>query len=347
MFDNLSRNAITAKARAMYGNRITARQFDDMIKLNSVSEVATYLKNETHYSSVLSGIQPKMIHRGQLENLLKRELYEEYSRLYHYLYSNREDFFKYEIMEEDIKEILRMILLIKSGNAQTYILDLPAYLISKSTLDLLAMAKVQTYDELVQVLERTRYEPIIKKYRPTPESPTIDYISCEHAFFDFYFNNIIKTIKQSYTGKERTQLLDLIGLRIELMNISIIYRSKAYFNTPSTEIVDWIYHYYYKLSAKKMGVLSQAQDKKELDHLLSQTYLHKKMGEIDFDYIEHFVYNLYHHAAQKYFRFSTFSSVSFHSFAMLRSIELINITTIIEGIRYNISKDNLQNYIIT
>lgn len=347
MFDSLSRNAITAKARAMYGNRITKRQFEDMIKLSSVGEAATYLKNETHFSSVLAGIQPENIHRGQLENLLKRGIFEEYGRLYHYLYSNREDFFKYELIEEDIKEILRMILLIKSDNAQTYILDLPAYLISKSTIDLLAMAKVKTYDELVQVLEHTRYESIIKKYRPTSEKPVIDYSACEHAFLDYYFFNFIKTIKQTYQGTERKQLLDLVGLRVELQNIAAIYRSKTYFQTNSTEIVSRIYPYYYKLSEKKMRTLANAKDKEELEQLLNQTYLQKKLKIIDFNYIEHFVYKLYYQAAQKYFRFSTYASVSFHSFTLLRSIELMNVTNIIEGIRYNVSKDELQNYIIT
>ena len=56
MLNTMTNKAIVTKARAMYGKRITSTQYDEMIKRRSVNDLATYLKNETHFQTILFGI---------------------------------------------------------------------------------------------------------------------------------------------------------------------------------------------------------------------------------------------------------------------------------------------------
>ena len=128
MLDSYSNNVIAAKARGMYGKHVSREQYEELLRCRTVSEVASYLKTQTHYRSALENINPANIHRGQLENMLRREVFEEYSKMYRYLNVKRESIFHYLIMEEEIVEILRMLLLIKADNAESFIMDLPAYL---------------------------------------------------------------------------------------------------------------------------------------------------------------------------------------------------------------------------
>lgn len=67
MLDFLSSNVVLAKARTMYGRRLTQNDYNELLKCRNVSEVAGYLKNNTIYSHALAGIVESEIHRGQLE----------------------------------------------------------------------------------------------------------------------------------------------------------------------------------------------------------------------------------------------------------------------------------------
>lgn len=72
MLSQFSSNAILSKARAMYGKRLTAADYQALLTCQSVGEVAAYLKQRTVYAQVLSGVNELTIHRGQLESLLKK-----------------------------------------------------------------------------------------------------------------------------------------------------------------------------------------------------------------------------------------------------------------------------------
>mgnify|MGYP003379009870 CR=1 FL=1 len=75
MLSSYSNNVIAAKARGMYGKRITIEQYEELLRCRSVSEAASYLKNQTHFRYALENVNPANIHRRQLENMLTREAF--------------------------------------------------------------------------------------------------------------------------------------------------------------------------------------------------------------------------------------------------------------------------------
>lgn len=84
MLQAFSDNAIYAKCRSFFGERLTPADYGEMMKKSSVSEVAAYLKESIHYRDVLSGADEGTIHRGQLENLLRNEKFRIYERIIQY-----------------------------------------------------------------------------------------------------------------------------------------------------------------------------------------------------------------------------------------------------------------------
>ena len=65
MLPTYSSNVILAKARAMYGRRLTRANYRELLECRTVGEVASYLKNQTGYGSILAGIlvSPARKHR--------------------------------------------------------------------------------------------------------------------------------------------------------------------------------------------------------------------------------------------------------------------------------------------
>lgn len=347
MLELNSNPAVTAKVRAMYGRRISDEQYDELMKRRSVSEIAGYLKSNTHFSAALANINESNIHRGQLEDVLRREVFNSYSRLYRYTNVRGENLFHYVIMEEEIGEILRMVQLLNAGNPQDYIVELPGYLIQGADIPLVELAKVRDFDSLLAVLGDTPYAGIMKRFRPAEPSGMIDYAACEHEFYSFYFDRMFQMLNKNYTGTTRRELGELLTMRIELLNLSTITRAKFFFRSSPDEIRKWIFPYRYKLTKRILSDLIEADGVDQLRKVFKETTIGRKLENHEFTYIENYTDRLKYYISRHYMYFSTNASVSFYAFVLLSQIELNNLISIIEGIRYQISFQEIKKLIIT
>ena len=347
MANNNAYNAVLAKARAMYGRHITLEQYQEMLRCRSVQDVAAFLKAQTHYSEALGNVAEHNIHRGQLENMLRRAAFEQCGKLYHFLPLTRNSLFQIVIMEEEIREILRMVLLLKAGNPKSFIIDLPGYLIQRADVDLLAVAKVTKFDELILVLKDSDYANILKRFATIDNNKNeIDYIGCEHAFFEYFFSRMFAMINKNYHGQEKTDLMGLLKINIEMVNLENIFRCKRYLKASQEEIVKNLYPYYYKINAQQVRELVDAKDVNVLNDLLSKTKYKTQFEPKELPYIEDYTKRYYYSLCKQYLHFSTYVSVVFYAYYHLNKVELDNIFHIIEGIRYGIPENEIRELII-
>ena len=80
----LSYSGLSTKIRAMQSRLATEEQFQEIIQLPSVPQVAAYLKRTPEYSKAWSSIDENDLHRGQIEKLLKKSIFGNFSRIYHF-----------------------------------------------------------------------------------------------------------------------------------------------------------------------------------------------------------------------------------------------------------------------
>lgn len=141
MVPTYSSNVILAKARAMYGRRLTRANYRELLECRTVSEVASYLKNQTPYGSILAGINESDIHRGQLEIRLRQKLFEDNSALCRYEVTIGEHFANYLISRGEIEQILHSLVLLEGDVPEEYLFAMPAYLTAHTHLDLTALSQ--------------------------------------------------------------------------------------------------------------------------------------------------------------------------------------------------------------
>ena len=135
-----SSNVILAKARAMYGRCLTAQDFHNLLACHSVSEIASYLKNRTAYAGVLADINESTIHRGHLESLLRRKLWNDYASLSRYDRTVGMRMSDYLIQLAEIQQILACLRLMSAGRTQEFFFAMPMFLNGHTHLDLARMA---------------------------------------------------------------------------------------------------------------------------------------------------------------------------------------------------------------
>lgn len=343
-------HAVTAKARALYGKRITTEQYKDLLHCRSVPEIAAYLKSSTAYAQALQNISESNVHRGQLENMLRRWKFETYATLYHYLNSSNDNLFHSIVVEFEIREILRMILLLKAGNPQEYITSLPGFLLARCKVNLLELAKIRSFDELLKLLENTEYEEILSPFRPNDQQPEIDYIGCEHTMYEYYFRHTLHMINKSTKGTERQELRRLMGMRIDHLNLRSIYRAKILFHADAKQIAQRIFPFHRRLTPNLIDELVNAGSEEQFHQLLHEIFESSgavnRMPKNENDFLESYTNRLQYFLNKNYLHLSQNVSVVFYSYYILSQIELSNLINIIEGIRYQLPTEEIQKLII-
>ncbi|MGN0688673.1 MAG: V-type ATPase subunit, partial [Oscillospiraceae bacterium] len=112
---SFSSNSIITKARAIYGAALSADDYSQMCAKTTVAEVAAFLKQTDRYRSVLSGINPQTVHRGQLETLISKNILDVFERFHKFDFSDSRAFFRYIIMELEAEQILTAIEGVAAG----------------------------------------------------------------------------------------------------------------------------------------------------------------------------------------------------------------------------------------
>ena len=342
---DLSKNATVVKARAMYRNRLKYEHYKELLNKKNVSEVAEYLKKSTHYSEILQNINTDTIHRGFLEDLIKKNFYQKYEKITKFQLLHKEGFYKYLVKLGEIREILTAIMLLNAGLNEDHISTIPSYLIDKSNFDLLELAKIKSFDELLLVIKNTSYYDIVKNAEIINEK--IDFVSCEVLLRTHYIKWLLEAVKKDFDKKNRNILLRQIHVQIDLINLINSYRMKKYFNSTADEIQKKMLPFYGRISLKKQRELYESQDIEEFLELLNKTVYGPQLSIFKQNvYFEWKLNKLRYRLAKRSLMFSENPAVSIYSLLYLFEMEVENIVNIIEGIRYKKEVSYIENLLV-
>lgn len=347
MLASFSSKAMMTKAKALYGKHITNEQYEELLHKKTVNEIALYLKDNTRYRTAFEGVTLGAMRRGQLESLLHRERFDEYSRLLRYDPSSKgESYYQYLEMQVEVQQILQMIRLLNSGNTQEYITQYPAFLASKACFSFLALANVRSFDDLLEVLQNTPYAKVIMHFRPAADGK-IDYTRCEVALRSYYYTHLEQLIDRYFRGRVKRQLHEITQTHIDLINVTTIYRLKRFFPHVDGEFIrSALLPAWKRIPEKELDKLIEAPDADSFIQLLSRSPYASYLGSEDFLFIEYHTESIRYHLNKRYLRFAVDAPTAITAYMVLSEIELNNIITIVEGVRYELPPEEIEKMLI-
>lgn len=338
-------NAVVAKARAIYGKRLSEADYTELVRRQSVSEVADYLKRSTHYREILSAVDTNTVHRGYLEDLLRKNTFAIYSGLCKFQQLDKIDFYRYDIVNKEIDQILRCILCLNTDTEDDYISSLPAYLIQHAGIDLLQLAKAKSFEDILAVIRHTDYYDVLKHVKPDANGK-YDYTSCEVALRTYYLRWLGERVDKTFSGKTAKDLRFLILTQVDLINIINSYRMKTYFSTPADDIKASMLPFYGRLSEKKLTELYESPDRDEFLRRLGRTYYGRQIPQFEVESMEKQLAELRYKYAKITLRVSQSAPVSLYAIHFLFELEVENLISIIEGIRYKVPSGYIEKLLI-
>jgi len=339
-----STQALAAKAKAMYGERLVKADYDELLRKRNVQEIAGYLKNDTHYDKILEGINESSIHRGYLEVLIRQRLFLDFVQLVRYGDSTNK-FYQYGILQIEIKQILLTLRFLKETERGGQISQLPLFANKMTSFDLQKLVNVNSFDELLTVLKSTPYFKILLPVKPKP-GEELDYTACEIALNAHYHTEVLGHINREFSGLAKKQLLEVFNTQIELDNITKIYRLKKYYKTSPEDIIKVLNPITVKIPHKTLIQWIETKTADEFIEALSTTAYKSSISQKDFVYIEYHMDSIMYNINKHFIRFATDPNVVMIAYMNLLEIETRNIIDIIEGVRYKVETDKISKLLI-
>ena len=339
-----SSNAILAKARAMYGKCLKDTDYQNLIDCKTVAEIAAYLKQRTNYASVMSGLNETEIHRGQLEPVLRQNIYFDVFALSRYALEDTLAFSDFIIAKMEIEQIIRCLMLVNIGKAEEYVYSMPLSLDKFSKISLKALASVRSYDDMMSAMKGTWYYQVMLGFRPKDNSK-INITELEIALENKNYSKVIETMAEGKNKGDRKELRDIFSAMLDFENMSRIIRLKKYYHFTQEQIVPLLIPYG-RLSKKILSDLCSAESVSEIFELSRTTYLGRLMSKLQYNDPTQMTDAMIYNYCRHHLRLSPNPTIVMISYVYLREIELKNIINLIEATRYNIPADEKSRLLI-
>ncbi len=339
-----SSSAVITKARSKYGKRLTDKDYKALLKCKDVAAVVSYLKTHTKYNDVLNKINENEVHRGQLETLLKQKNFYDFDSLCRYEMSEGSPFSEFIIRRYEIEQLMHFLLLLSCNKVEEYIFSLPSYFNKHTEIDLYKLSTCKDFESFMEALGESHYKNILKKYKPG-RNGIIDLASAENDLNIYSYKELYNAISKRKSKKEKENLLKLCDYVNDFCNISRVLRLKKYYNLDSEAIMAYLMPF----GTIKKAILQEmcsANDVDEVFDVMTKTRIGKRIKQMSIEKEEQLSITSRYHMCKRMLYYSTDPAVVLLSYMYVSEAELKNIITIIEGVRYNSSRDRIEALLI-
>lgn len=342
-----SDGALAAKARAMFGARLKEEDYISLMEKKSVPEIAYTLKHDSPFSTVLEDVNDKAVHRGQLESLVRMDIFRRLRKLSRYTDSDGRKFISVGVMDTEAQMILICIRSFMQDDPEireSMITSMPLYIEQYLSFDIRKLSDVNSFDELLEVLKGTQYEKIIRRYR-ADTMEEIDYVGLDHELKNSMYETVLDMIEKYTRGSAEEEMKRIFLARVELDNLAVIYRLKKYFNTSPDKIRSLMTRRYCMFHPNEIDDLIDNCSADEVVERLQKKY-HRYASGIRFTDIETFTGRIRFNMNYNFIEYYTEPSLVLLAYMLLSQTEIQNVINIIEGVRYGVGIDRIRTLLI-
>lgn len=340
----LAYSGIATKVKAMSSHLITEQEYRKLASFSNVQDVAQYLKAHPTYRNEFAESDSTMLHRGEMEQILRYSIYDDYLKLYRFASQKQRVFFhlyfsRYEI--QAIKACFRQLFITQANALKLE--RLYPFFEKHSAISLPKAVACTTVGELAEILKGSNYEKIFYMIDSSSSHTLFDY---EIALDLLHFISVWNQIGKMKDETERNVLTETYGSLIDLLNIQWIYRSKRYYKVSAADIYALTIPINYKLQKHTFSAMVEAETADEMLAILQTTYYakyFKKTGSLSLERMYHHIQTeLYEQSVRKY----PYSAICIFSYLYKKEVEVNRLISLLEGIRYRLPAEKILKIIL-
>lgn len=322
--------AINTKIEAMESKLLSEKDYSALIECKSVSDIAEYLKCNTHFKSVLNSYSTETLRRTQFEHLLQTTIVQKLRKLENYLGTAHKFFYKAFLMKFEINDIRLMLRGISKNIPLKNLQDRFLHIEEFENVNFEKLLTIENFQDFINCFEGTVYESAFRNI--TESDLKIREFHMEMNLNAVYFINLLKLVDK-LPKEDRLILRKLIGTNIDLINLQWVYRGKKYYDLLNEEILNYTLPGGYKLSFQYMKKLIYSDSFQETVDAMIQKFNKSFTAIEDITMqisVNKFLYHEYKQNSKKY----PMTAAKILLYSKEIEYEINDIISIIEGIRY-------------
>ncbi len=335
--------AINGKVHAMLGNRLDQADFNKMMTMQTVPEIAAFLSTTKAWGPCLRGTDLEEVRRAELEKRLRLGLESEYARLAVFASKGMRELLRALAGKAEAGELLRFLRFLSAGHPADFAVSLPGDLLGRSRIRFDLLGQTPDYQGLLQAVAGTIYEKPLQKAAPA-DGAAFDYPAAETAVQSAYFRAILDGVARGFSGKDRRDLEDYFLEQCDFDNIVRIIRLKKHFSVEHEEVVRYLLPYSGKLKGGFLKDLTNAASLEDAMQLLRAGPYGKIFQQADHQDIEEYAFAFFRSSRLliRQGRPSAFTAVVYLD---VKETELKNIVNVIECVRYQVPASRIPTYL--
>lgn len=348
MLESLSTLAIVPKAKSLGAKRLRMEDYRELMRRRSVLEVVTTLQSHPYFQQTLGGLSQTGLHRSQVEDALSKDVFYKYENLMRYSF-RAHHFGSFFLVRCEIDELLQKLRLMHLGFADRYIVRLPGFLTTKTSFNLLHLAKAETLDECIKITVGTPYSRLLQSIKPAAGQP-LDYLAAEHALESYYYTWVLHQIEADLSGRAVKETKELFCRQAEIYNLDSIFRAKAFYNDkfPPVRLRALLLPVEGVLSSRVMRALANTRDLDDFLQMYNRSHaaaVYGKRGPDPREADDVQQYRALYRIAEGLLHFSSTPQTVLAAVLCIANMERSNIITVIEGVRYGLAPDKIEQFL--
>lgn len=336
-------SGIVTKIRAMQSKLLTDKDFDDMAGGGSVLEAVEYLKGCPAYSEYIGEMDTSLYHRGNIEKVLYQSLFDDYSRIFRFAGIRQKEFLKQYWKRYEVDLINYCLRIVFNHYDVPFDLEYKKRFFDRySQVSIDRLITSANIDELVDNLRDTEYYETLNRIRESEEADLFDF---DMALDLYYFSMMWRKERKLLKGAEKEIFVKDFGTKIDLLNIQWIYRAKKYYHMLPPDIYAFTIPYHYRIKVEEFKELVEAPTAEEFEHKMAGSYYARRYHLEDSRTLEQKYKDVLKHLYLIDRRKNPYSIATINAYLFLKENEIDKLTTVIECIRYGLSKRETLGYL--
>lgn len=340
----LSYSGLSTKIRAMQSRLVRESQLQEIIQLPNVAQVVSYLKRTPEYMQAWSSLDENDIHRGDLEKLLKKSIFGNFSRIYHFANPEQKKFLELYSKRYEIR-VLKEIMTNLFDHRDTDPVDITPYrdfFRLHSKLDVDRLAASANMEEFITALKGNEFYGPLSKIQEHETALLFDY---GMALDLYYFTQIWNVRKKLFDGNDLAEITKAYGEKFDMLNLQFIQRSKRYFQMNPASIYALLIPMNYKLKKEEINALVDSSTNEEARQIFQKTYYGQKYEQLTVANLEEFYNYILRDTLEREARKDPYSVAVMYSYLYHKEHEVNRLTIAIECVRYGVAPDEAMRYI--
>lgn len=328
---------LKAKLSGMYAKKLKKSDLQELLHQNNLKSAIMILKTKNLELNELD----ESARRIQIETVLDKILITDIVKIKRLLDKKDKEIFEVFIEKYKIRCIKSVFRKLYSKTIVHYNPESIKIWTESIFKDIDGIQNAETIEEFLSFLSDTKYKKVFENYtNDESQSKNSNIFEIENQIDKIYLSKLI-----DISNNKNDRLEKMILEKIDLMNLLWLYRIKKYYNFSEDKIKEnFIKQEKCNSKIDIKQFLNFENDTEILENFRKKVYIKKYENNLSLEQnINIYLYKEYY----KIFKSQMFNISNICAYINLIEMENTDIVRIIEGIRYGLSKEEMQKKLVT